>query len=157
MRRFIIIGLLFLSPFCYAKSDVQIVNDAKEAVRKELSQKYKQGECERWKIMASGGAIAEGSAIAKCDNDFNPSYGFDFSSIEVKETDRGVSVCGIVSGRTDLSRIGGRFVYENKTGHVTMKPSKFPMASLASSGELGKGQIKIENKQFEIVSKLYCK
>ncbi|MCE1340622.1 hypothetical protein LWV32_02300 [Enterobacter asburiae] len=157
MKKFFAILLLILATPSFANTDDVTVTSAKEAVNKLLEARYKPGECSKWKVMASGGAISQGSAIAKCDNDFNPAYGLDFSSIKEKKVDDAVSVCGIVSGRTELSRIGARFVYESKTGHVTIKPSKFPMASLASSGDLGKNLIKIENKQYHIVYNSNCK
>ncbi|HCD1878232.1 TPA: hypothetical protein NBJ28_002304 [Klebsiella aerogenes] len=156
MNRFLSLVIMFIAAPSFANSEAAI-SSAKTAVTKKLESRYKSGECAKWKAMASGGAIEPGNAIAKCDNDFNPAYGLVFSSLDVKEDAGGESVCGIVSGRTELSRIGARFIYEGKTGYVTLKPSKFPLASLASSGELGKNQIKIENKQYEIVYKSQCK
>lgn len=156
MKEFLSVAILFIGSPCFASGDIA-ASSAKVAVTKQLESRYKPGECNKWKLMASGGAIAQESAIAKCDNDFNPEYGLEFSSIGVKGDAGEEAVCGVVSGRTDLSRIGARFVYEVKTGYVTIKPSKYPLASLASSGELGKNQIKIENKQYELVYKAQCK
>lgn len=156
MKRLLTVAILIFAAPSFANTDA-VIASAKAAVTEKLESRYKPGECEKWKLMASGGAIAQESAIAKCDNDFNPEYGLDFSSLDVIDYSGKESVCGVVSGRTDLSRIGARFVYEVKTGYVTIKPSKFPMASLRSSGELGKNQIKIENKQYELNYNLYCK
>ncbi|HDR2404849.1 TPA: hypothetical protein QCH84_001202 [Enterobacter asburiae] len=155
MKRLLTLAILIFAAPSFANTEAAVAS-AKAAVTKKLESRYKPGECDKWKLMASGGAIAQGSAIAKCDNEFNPEYGFDFSSLEVNGDTGKESVCGVVSGRTDLSRIGARFVYEVKTGYVTIKPSKYPMASLASSGELGKNQIKIENKQYDLVHKSQC-
>lgn len=156
MKKLLVAAILLITAPCFA-NNADAVSAARDAVTKNLESRYNSGECDKWKLMASGGSIAKESAIAKCDNDFNPEYGLDFSSLDVKGYAGKESVCGVVSGRTDLSRIGARFVYEVKTGHVTIKPSKFPMASLRSSGELGKNQIKIENKQYELNYNLYCK
>lgn len=154
MKSFLTVAILIVAAPSFANTDGDI-SSAKDAVTKKLEERYKPGECDKWKVMASGGAIANGKAIAKCDNDFNPAYGLDFNSLELKK-DAEV-ICGIVSGRTDLSRIGARFVYEIKSGNVTLKPSKYPMYSLASSGEFGKNQINLENKQYELVYNSKCK
>lgn len=153
MRRLLIAGLLFLSPFCYAKSDAQIVNDAKEAVRKELSQKYKPGECERWRTLEGSGKARSGSAVINCDSNFNPLLGLDFSDIKVFRHENSSAVCGIVSGHTDISRIGGRFVYtDGESGHVFIKKSKEP-AFLADKSEIGRNALKILDQQLKINSR----
>lgn len=153
MRRLIIIGLLFLSHFCYAKSDTQIINDAKEAVRKELSQKYKPGECERWRTLEGSGKARSGSAVINCDSNFNPLLGLDFSDIKVFRHENSSAVCGIVSGHTDISRIGGRFVYtDGESGHVFIKESKEP-AFLADKSEIGRNALKILDQQLKINSR----
>lgn len=154
MKKLLSLAILIIAAPNFANADAAD-SSVKDAVTKKLEDRYKPGECDKWKTMASGGAIANGNAIAKCDNDFNPAYGLDFSSLEVKGNAE--VVCGIVSGRTDLSRIGARFVYEVKSGSVTLKPSKYPMYSLASSGEFGKNQINLENKQYELVYNSKCK
>ncbi|MGC6075827.1 hypothetical protein [Citrobacter portucalensis] len=156
MKRLLSVAILIIAAPSFANTDAA-VSSAKAAVTKKLEDRYKPGECDKWKLMASGGAIAKENAIAKCDNDFNPAHGLDFSSLEVKGDAEAETVCGIVSGRTDVSRIGARFVYEVKSDYVTLKPSKYPLASLASSGEFGKNQIKIENKQYELMSNYHCK
>lgn len=156
MKRILAIAILIVATPVMANKEGATISSAKAAVTKTLESRYKPGECAKWKSMASGGSIAQENALAKCDNEFNPAYGLDFSSIEVKGSEGARSVCGIVSGKTDLSRIGARFVYEVKTGSVTIKPSKFPLASLASSGELGKNQIKLENKQYDLIYNSYC-
>jgi hypothetical protein len=149
VRRLLIAGLLFLSPFCYAKSDAQIINDAKEAVRKELSQKYKPGECERWRLLEGGGKARSGSAVINCDSNFNPLLGLDFSDIKVFRHENSNAVCGIVSGHTDISRIGGRFVYaEGESGHVFIKNSKYPSILTSKNVDM----LKLLDKQLEIES-----
>lgn len=156
MKKLLSAAILIFAAPSFANTDAAITS-AKAAVTKKLEARYKPGECDKWKVMASGGSIAKENAIAKCDNDFNPAHGLEFSSLNVKGDAEAETVCGIVSGRTDISRIGARFVYEVKSGYVTLKTSKYPLASLASSGEFGKNQIKIENKQYELVSNSHCK
>lgn len=156
VKKLLLVAILIIAAPSFANTDTAITS-AKAAVTKKLEDRYKPGECDKWKVMALEGAIEKENAIAKCDNDFNPLHGFDFSSLEVRGDADEETVCGIVSGRTDLSRIGARFVYEVKSGYVTLKPSKYPLASLASSGELGKNQIKIENRQYELVHNSHCK
>lgn len=157
MKRVLAIVLSILAAPSFANNDESTISLAKAAVTKILETRYKPDECAKWKILASAGSVSQENALAKCDNDFNPGYGLDFSSVEVKRTDNFDSVCGIVSGRTELSRIGARFVYDVKSGSVTLKPSKYPMYSLASSGEFGKNQINLENKQYELVYSSKCK
>lgn len=64
------------------------------------------------------------------------------------------AVCGIVSGHTDISRIGARFVYQDGDSEsVAIKKSKHPMREQekdSKSLEL----IKLENKLFESWSTL---
>ncbi|MEG1688797.1 MAG: hypothetical protein RR308_03405 [Hafnia sp.] len=156
MKRLLSVAILIIAAPSFANTDAA-VSSAKAAVTKKLEDRYKPGECDKWKLMASGGAITISNAIAKCDNDFNPAYGLNFSGLEAKGDAGSEVVCGIVSGRTDLSRIGARFVYEAKSGSATLKPSKYPMYSLASSGEFGKNQINLENKQYELVHNSKCK
>ena len=153
VRRLIIIGLLFLSHFCYAKSDTQIINDAKEAVRKELSQKYKPGDCERWRLLEASGKARSGSAVIICDSNFNPLLGLDFSEIKVFRNESSNAVCGIVSGHTDISKIGGRFVYtDGDAGHVFIKKSKEP-AFLSDKSESGRNMLKLLDQQLKIESR----
>lgn len=156
MKRLLSVVILAFSLPSFANIDAA-VSSAKAAVAKKLESRYKPGECDKWKVMASGGAVAKENVIAKCDNDFNPEYGLEFSALNVIGEPGSETVCGIVSGRTDVSKIGARFVYDVKSDYVTLKPSKYPLASLAVSGELGKNQIKIERKQYELASKSYCK
>lgn len=98
---------------CGEKTDEQLIKSAQEAVKKELTSKYKPGECDNWTFMASGGAISKRAAIAVCDDNFNVSKGLTFSDVKVYRHESGGAVCGIVSGHTDISRIGARFVYQD--------------------------------------------
>ncbi|MFZ5232581.1 hypothetical protein ACOY6S_18115 [Enterobacter bugandensis] len=136
---------------CGEKTDEQLIKNAQEAVAKELASKYKPGECDNWKFMEAGGAISKGPAIAVCDDSFNVSKGLTFTGIKVYRHEHRDVVCGIVSGHTDISRIGARFVYtagDNKM--VTIKKSKEPV--------LGRGKdptsielMKLLRNQFDMV------
>ncbi|HFL1443966.1 hypothetical protein [Pseudocitrobacter sp. MW920760] len=139
---------------CGEKTDEQLIKSAQEAVKKELTSKYKPGECDNWTFMASGGAVSKRAAIAVCDDNFNVSKGLTFSDVKVYRHESGGAVCGIVSGHTDISRIGARFVYQDGDSEsVAIKKSKHPMREQekdSKSLEL----IKLENKLFESWSTL---
>lgn len=139
---------------CGEKTDEQLIKSAQEAVTKELTSKYKPGECDNWKFMAAGGAISQRAAIALCDSNFNVSKGLSFSDVKVYRHENGDAVCGIVSGHTDISRIGARFVYEDSDSRsVVIKKSKFPIRHQHKDSSSIEA-IKLENKQFEIWSTL---
>ncbi|ENO0837940.1 hypothetical protein ACA531_002970 [Enterobacter hormaechei subsp. steigerwaltii] len=138
---------------CGEKTDEQLIKSAQEAVTKELSGKYKPGECDNWKFMEAGGAISKGSAIAVCDDNFNVSKGLTFTDIKVYRHEHRDVVCGIVSGHTDISRIGAKFVYtagDNKM--ITIKKSKEPMLGRdkdSTSIEL----MKLQRNQYDLRAK----
>ncbi|WP_191185491.1 hypothetical protein [Enterobacter sichuanensis] len=139
---------------CGKKTDEQLIKSAQEAVMKELASKYKPGECDNWKFMAAGGAISKRAAIALCDSNFNVSKGLSFSDVKVYRHENRDAVCGIVSGHTDISRIGARFVYnDGDSGSVVIKKSKDPMLYQHKDSSSIK-LIKLQNKQFEIWSTL---
>lgn len=128
MRKILLAAtVVFFLAACGDKSDSQLEKEAKEAVTKELSQKYKPGECDRWKIMEAGGAINKGSSTVVCDSNFKVDRGLVFSEVKIYRHNGRNAVCGIVSGYTDISKIGGRFVYtDGDAGHVFIKKSKEP-------------------------------
>ncbi|MCK0051976.1 hypothetical protein MA626_10460 [Salmonella enterica subsp. enterica serovar Kentucky] len=138
---------------CGEKTDEQLIKSAQEAATKELTSKYKPGECDNWKFMAAGGAISQRAAIALCDSNFNVSKGLSFSDVKVYRHENGDAVCGIVSGHTDISRIGARFVYtdgDNKM--ITIKKSKETMLGRdkdSTSIEL----MKLQRNQYDLRAK----
>lgn len=158
MKKFIIAVScsLFISS-SYAESNEQINKAAETAVKSELSKNYKQGECQKWLLMADNGNVSKKRAIANCDNDFNVDKGLTFSEVKIYRHEDKNAVCGIVSGFTDISRIGSRFVYtDGEYGHVTIKNSKYPTFHL-SDDQLSKNMITLINNQYKNESNLYCK
>lgn len=147
------IVVLSLSTLCNA-SDEAIIAKAKSAVLEQLTARQHTEECTKFKILAANGEIDKSAAVAKCDNDFNVDYGLEFSDLKVNHKSDRDSVCGTVSGRTELSKIGARFVYE--AGSVTLKPSKYPMYNHHNSGDFGKTQVTLENNQYHIQYKASC-
>lgn len=112
MKKKILIFLcVLIISACGDKTESQLKNEAKETVTKKLSQNYKPDECRNWKVMASSGLAPMGRTVAICDDGFNVSKGLTFSDLSVYRNDDGYVVCGIVSGQSDISRIGARFVY----------------------------------------------
>ncbi|EAB9986811.1 hypothetical protein F8G92_20295 [Salmonella enterica subsp. enterica serovar Reading] len=111
----------------HAQSVEQIESSAKIAVKNEVMKRYKPGDCDRWKALEQSGQAKVGSALANCDSSFNPAYDLTFSDVKVFQHKNYNAVCGVVSGRTDVSKIGGRFVYtDGDSGHVFVKNSKYP-------------------------------
>ncbi|EOD9923907.1 TPA: hypothetical protein L7K86_000708 [Klebsiella pneumoniae] len=129
MKKKILIFLcVLIISACGDKTESQLKNEAKEAVTKKLSQNYKPDECRNWKVMASSGLAPMGRTVAICDDGFNVSKGLTFSDLSVYRNDDGYVVCGIVSGQSDISRIGARFVYAaDSKNSLFIKMSKYPM------------------------------
>lgn len=156
MRGLISLVLFCFAASCYAKSVDELKTDAEQAVKDKLSQEYKPGECERWLTMSAGGSVSKDDAIAVCDSNFNPNNGFTFSEIKLYQHDGFGAVCGIVSGKTDISRIGGRFVYrDGKYQHVFIKNSKYPMY-LKDKSTISRNMLTIYANQLKNESD-YCK
>ncbi|AXW85751.1 hypothetical protein AU509_13350 [Lonsdalea britannica] len=149
------IFFLSFSTLCCA-NDEAVITKAKNAVLNQLTARQNIKECTKFKILAKGGEIDKSAVIAKCDNDFNVNYGLEYSSLKIHHLNDGLTVCGIVSGTTELSRIGARFVYEAGSGNVTLKPSKHPFYNHQASGEFGKNMAKLVNNQYRIVYKASC-
>lgn len=107
------------------KSDEELISAAKNAVHAKVVKTYETNTCEMAKNMAS--MNIESDVNASCDVYFKPSAGLTFSDIKVYQHKERTSVCGIVSGRTDVSRIGARFVYteEGSKSNVLMQNSKY--------------------------------
>jgi ribulose 1,5-bisphosphate synthetase/thiazole synthase len=75
------------------------------------------------------GGVTSTVAVAVCDNDFNVSKGLTFSDVKIYRHDNRAAICGVVSGHTDISRIGARFIYTLVIEIVTLKQSKYPLLS----------------------------
>ena len=75
--------------------------------------------------------------------------GLDFSEVKVFRNESSNAVCGIVSGHTDISKIGGRFVYtDGDAGHVFIKKSKEP--ALSDKSESGRNMLKLLDQQLKL-------
>lgn len=121
----------------HSQSVEQIESEAKLAVKNEVMKKYRPGDCDRWKTLEKNGQARVGSALVNCDAAFNPAFELTFSDVKVFQHENHNAVCGIVSGRTDVSKIGGRFVYtDGKSGHVFVKNSKYPGLLMAKNTDL---------------------
>jgi hypothetical protein len=107
------------------KSDEQTISEAKKAVQTKVENDYGRNMCASAKILAR--VSSESDVLENCDRDFKPSAGLTFSNVRVYHHKDSAAVCGIVSGRTDISRIGARFVYYVESGntYVFMQTSKY--------------------------------
>nr|WP_315299923.1 hypothetical protein [Raoultella terrigena] len=147
---FILLCVLIISA-CGDKTESQLKNEAKEAVTKKLSQNYNPDECMNWKFMASSGLAPMGRTVAICDDSFNVSKGLTFADLSVYRNDDSYVVCGIVSGHSDISRIGARFVYAaDSKNSLFIKMSKYPM--FFSSGDTSR---KLVSQLTDIYNRTY--
>ncbi|EAB6961518.1 hypothetical protein QD242_003002 [Salmonella enterica] len=115
-----------LLPGCDNKSDEALLTEAKTSVKSALAKEYKPGECENWRFMESAGTISQGASKVVCDRSFNISKGVEFHDVKIFRHEGKDAVCGIVSGETDLSRIGARFVYVDADESTFLKMSRHP-------------------------------
>lgn len=155
MKNSILLSLLLCSTSLYAQ-DTALVEQAKAAVIDNLKSREATNKCAEFIRVAAADESKKTLAIATCDNTFVVANGLTFSDIKVVESESGKAACGIVSGKTHLSKIGARFVYAEKNNTVTIKPSKQPVMTSSAAGDFGRNQVKIENKQYELVSNAYC-
>ncbi|EPX3569857.1 TPA: hypothetical protein U2J61_000826 [Enterobacter hormaechei] len=122
----ILLACVFLSG-CDKKSDDVLLTEAKSSVKRTLAKDYKQGECRRWQSMSSNKIAPKERMIAVCDSNFNINNGVTFSEMKVYRHKRGSAVCGMVSGKTDISKIGAKFVYVDSNESPFIKMSKYPV------------------------------
>ncbi|EAN3488463.1 hypothetical protein EFJ13_12715 [Salmonella enterica] len=157
MRNLFLLLFLVASPFFVQSESIERIEDqAKLAVKNEIIKQYKPGNCEKWKVLESSGQAKVGSALANCDGAFNPAFELSFSDVKVFQHENYNAVCGVVSGRTDVSKIGGRFVFtDGANNHVFIKLSKYP-AFLMDESPLSKNMLKILDNQLQVESKV-CK
>lgn len=143
---------------CNHPSDDEIISDAKKAVIQELKSTYKPDECLRWKMMESGGAVQKGAAVMNCDKSMNPNKEITFSELKVYRHKDHNSVCGIVSGSTDISRIGARFAYSSaETNSPFLYYSKYPVIESSSDTKQKAQVLKILSTQSKIEHMANCK
>jgi hypothetical protein len=155
MKDSILLSLLLCSTSLYAQ-DAALIDNAKSAVIDNLKSREATNKCAEFMRVAADDESKKPFAIATCDNTFAVTNGLTFSNVEVVKSESGKAVCGVVSGKTHLSKIGARFVYVEKNKAVTIKPSKQPVMTSPAAGDFGRNQVKIENKQYEMVSTAYC-
>lgn len=155
MKNSILLSLLLCSTSLFAQ-DTALVDKAKTAVIDSLNSREATNKCAEFMRVVAADESKKPLAIATCDNTFVVENGLTFSNVKVVESESGKAVCGVVSGKTHISKIGARFVYVEKSHTVTIKPSKQPVMSSSAAGDLGRNQVKIENKQYELVSTAYC-
>ncbi|EAB2726207.1 hypothetical protein MCV52_001789 [Salmonella enterica] len=136
---------------CDKKSDDVLLTEAKLSVKSTLENSYKQGECRRWQSMSSNEIAPKARMIAVCDSNFNISNGVVFSEMKVYRHKRGSAVCGIVSGETDISKIGAKFVYVDSNESPFIKMSKYPvlLSGGESSRKLTEQLIDVFNRSYE--------
>ncbi|HBL6734286.1 MULTISPECIES: hypothetical protein [Klebsiella] len=155
MKNSILLSLLLCSTSLYAQ-DMALVDQAKNAVVDNLKARDATNKCTEFMRLAADDESKKPFALATCDNTFAVANGLTFSDVTVVESEGGKAVCGVVSGKTHLSKIGARFVYTEKNKSVTIKPSKQPVMTSSAAGDLGRNQVKMENKQYELVYTAYC-
>lgn len=155
MKNSLLLSLLLCSSSLFAQ-EMALADRAKIAVTDYLKMREATNKCAEFMRLSADDESKKPFAIATCDNDFVVENGLTFSDISVVESGSDKAVCGVVSGETHLSKIGARFVYVEKNKTVTIKPSKQPVMASSTAGNFGRNQVKIENKQYELVSAAYC-
>ncbi|HDW1381528.1 TPA: hypothetical protein RK230_004595 [Enterobacter asburiae] len=155
MKNSILLSLLLCSTYLYAQ-DTVLVDQAKTAVIDSLKSREATNKCADFMRVAAADESKKPFALATCDNTFAIANGLTFSDVKVVESESDKAVCGVVSGKTHLSKIGARFVYVEKNKSVTLKLSKQPVMASSAAGDFGRNQVKIENKQYDLVSTAYC-
>jgi len=143
---------------CNGQSDQEIISQAKESVTQGLKSAYKPDQCLRSKIIENGGLSRKGSAVANCDSSINPNKEITFSELKVYRHKDYNSVCGIVSGSTDISRIGARFAYSSaEKDSPFLYYSKYPIIEGAQKNKENTQVMNIIRNQYEIERMAKCK
>lgn len=155
MKQPIFLSLLLCSSTLFAQ-EMLLIDQAKTAVIDSLKSREATNKCADFMKVAAVDESKKPFALATCDNTFAIANGITFSDVKVVESESDKAVCGVVTGKTHLSKIGARFVYVEKNKSVTIKPSKQPVMASAAAGDFGRNQVKIENKQYDLVSTAYC-
>lgn len=135
MRRFVycLMAVATLSG-CGQPDDEKIVNDVQAKIVKRMGGSY--GRCDDYKFLSNATAPEFKNAyLLHCDNFLNPKS-LSFSDIRVYRHNNFVVVCGVVSGKTDLSRQGNRVVefWDREDGaEMQSKYSGIKISDLPSS------------------------
>lgn len=133
-----------------------VQQEAEGAVRDNLLNAELKSVCSTLAEQARYDISKRKSAIASCDNDFVVSEGLTFSEMTTFTGKTGKHVCGIVSGKTAISKIGARFVYDSKDKRINLKYSKYPFLYSANTDFYRKSVI-IQNNMYEMAKDLSCK
>jgi hypothetical protein len=107
------------------KSEKKLIADAKNAVQEKVVKDYNQNLCDNEKMLVR--LNIKSNLLGSCDSEFKPSAGLTFSDINFYQHKDSVAVCGIVSGRTDIGRIGARFAYieQGSNNYVFLQKSRY--------------------------------
>lgn len=108
MRKLLIVMSVILLVSCNQPKDEKIIEDVQARITDMLKINY--GGCENWRsLQGSKDPSMRAMFLRNCDSRINPEN-IMFSEMKVYHHKQFVVVCGIVSGRTDVSRQGMRFV-----------------------------------------------
>ena len=105
-------GIVVLSSLviagCGDTPDEKIISDVKEKITDYFE--VNKGRCDAWRFMKDAKEPQFRNAyFRECDTRISPK-GLTFSNIKVYRNNEATAVCGVVSGHTDISRQGMRFV-----------------------------------------------
>lgn len=105
-------GLLVLTALviagCGDTPDEKIISDVKTKITDYFQ--INKGICGAWQFMKNTkDPDLRNAYLRECDTRIRPD-GLTFSDMKVYRSDGVTAVCGVVSGRTDISRQGMRFV-----------------------------------------------
>jgi len=134
----------------------QVQQEAEGAIRAYLINAESKSMCSYLAGQVRFDVSKRTAAIASCDNDFVVSEGLKFSEVGIFTRKSGKFACGIVSGKTAISRIGARFVYDSSRKRVTLKYSKYPLL-YSGNTEYYKNSVIIQTNMYRMESSNYCK
>ncbi|EHK8991076.1 hypothetical protein KCT17_003644 [Escherichia coli] len=119
------------------QDDNKIIEQSKQALVYKLSKTHAEGRCERAQRLADYGAGTRRGALSICDSIFDVNNEYQFSDVKLyRNPTDGAYVCGIISGWSEISRIGARFIIYLKNGKtpesltdIYIVKSKYPIGS----------------------------
>lgn len=156
MRKVILLFMLAVCSHVAIAGEDQYQSEAQGAIREELTAAQLKSSCSLMASMADSDISKRPFAIASCDNDFSVPDGLSFSDMKIYKHDGDNYVCGVVSGKTELSRIGARFIYSASYKAITFKYSKYPLLYYGHD-KFYKTAVVIQTNQYRIEHDQYCK
>ncbi len=156
MKKLILLLMLAVCSHVAIAGEDQYQSEAQGAVRGNLTAAQLKSSCSLLASMAKTDISKRPSAIASCDNDFSVPDGLKFSHMNTFNHNGDSYVCGIVSGKTELSRIGARFIFRSSDKHLTFKYSKYPLLYSADD-QSARTAVVIQTNQYRIEHDQYCK